>query len=227
ALVVPVSIVMVLLVYLTRITIDVPAARILAIVVTSLILLYLGSASQLGELGRIVALVIAFVMTLLDAAVVGEVATRGILYAGLMAVMPMACVLTVNLTMGIKPINELRRKLDRQLSAYAAWLQDPTPQNHARLAAEVGESQEAATKRLGMTRLLALGRAAERRRLARALRESYRVSLAALAVPTTVAPSSREALAVEIRRAAQALAQGQAFEPALPEELSDSPELEE
>lgn len=209
ALVVLVSSVMVLLILTTRLTIDVPALRLLVIVVASLILLYLGSASLLGELGGIIALVVAFVMTLLDDAVVGEIATRGILYAGLMATMPMACVLMVNLTMGIKPIKLLRQTVALQLLSCAEWLQTPTPQNRAHLASQVREGQEITLKRLSMTRLLALGRRAEIRRLARAARESYRMSIAALALPETDALSTRGSVAAEIRLAAQALQQGE------------------
>ena len=66
ALTVLVLLVVALLLVMFRWTIDVPALRLVAIVISSLILLYLGSASQLGELGGIIALVIAMIMTLLD-----------------------------------------------------------------------------------------------------------------------------------------------------------------
>lgn len=208
-----VSVVMVLLVLLTRWTIDVPALRLLVLVGVSLILLYLGSASLLGELGGIIALVVFFVLTLLNDVPFGEVATRGILYAGLMSVTPMACVLFVNLTMGIKPIALLRQAVEQRLLMCADWIQHPTPEARARLSEQVwDDGQELSVKRLTMTRLLALGRRAELRRLARALRESYRMSMLALTLPSDMAQSTRDQISDNIRRAARALSRGEAVQ---------------
>ncbi|WP_165720360.1 FUSC family protein [Bordetella trematum] len=203
-----VAIVVVLLFLFTRWTIDVPALRILAIAATSLVLLFLGSASKLGELGGIIALVIAFVLTLLDFVPFGEAATRGILYAWLMATMPMACVLGVNLFMGRKPVALLRQTVAMRLQAAAGWLERPDAAARQHLREQIEEGQEDALKRLGLTRLLALGRSAERQRLARALLESYRLTLALLALRQPPAPAQAQALARQIRAAAQALATG-------------------
>lgn len=205
-----VSIVMVLLVFLTRWTIDEPALRLLAIVVVSLMLLYLGSASALGELGGIITLVVFFVLSLLGDVPFGEIATRGILYAGLMSIAPMACVLVVNLTMGIKPIGLLRAAVEQRLMCCADWIEHPTAQNRARLSEIVWDGQEESFKRLTMTRLMALGRRAELRRLAKALHESYRLSLLALTMPYGVDTSIRDQLASDMRQAARALGKGHA-----------------
>ncbi len=210
ALTVLVVMMVMLLLMITRWTIDAPALRIVAIVVTSLILLYLGSASQLGELGGIIALVLAFVLTLLDDVPFGEAATRAILYAWLMSTMPMACVLAINLTMGRKPITLLRQTVAQRLLACADWLEHATPESRACLREQVWEGQEISLKRLGMTRLLALGRGDEIRRLARALQESYRMAMALLALPQDTAQPVRDALATQLRQAAQALGKGQA-----------------
>ncbi|MVW71960.1 FUSC family protein [Bordetella sp. 15P40C-2] len=212
ALTVLVGMMLVILVLLTRWTIDVPSMRIVALVIASLILLYLGSASLLGELGGIIALVIAFVLTLLSIAPTGELATRGILYAGLMATMPMACVLIVNMTMGLKPISLLRQCVQDRLLACADLAQHPDPSARARVAEAVWEGQEEALKRLKMTKMLALGRSAERRRLARALVESYRIALAVLALPTSTPQPSRDALAAVLRQAGESLGRGEAVE---------------
>lgn len=222
-----VSFVVVFLVLVTHWTIDVPALRMLVLVASSLIFLYLGSASQLGELGGIIALVVVFVLTLLNDVPVGEIATRGILYAGLMAVMPMACVLVVNLTMGIKPIGLLRQTVERRLVACAQWVERPTPDGRAALVAQVDEGQEEALKRLAMTRLLALGRRAEIRRLAKALDESYRMTLVALALPSSLGQSERDELSAEIRHAARSFGRGEVFESTKPMQAEVSGEAKE
>lgn len=209
ALTVLVAIVVLLLFMITRWTIDTPALRVLAIAVSSLILLYLGSASKLGELGGIVALVLAFVLTLLDYVPFGEAATRGILYAWLMATMPMACVLAVNLFIGRKPVRVLRQEIAQRLRACADWLAHPTVESRQRLREQVGDGQEDLLARLGVTRMLALARSDELRRLARAGQESYRIAMAVLKLSPDTAPVIRDAIAQQAARSAQALEQGQ------------------
>jgi multidrug resistance protein MdtO len=219
ALVILMSIVVVSLIFLTRWTIDVPALRLLAIVIVSLVLLYLGSASALGELGGIIALIVFFVLGFLGYIPLAEITTRAILYVELMAVTPMACVLVVNLVAGIKPVALLRATVEERLNSCAEWIESPTPHKRAKLTELVwGTEQEESLKRLQMTRLLAVGRRAELRRLARALRESYRLSLLALAIPYGVDSAARIQMAANIRRAAQALGKGEAAP--LPEALS-------
>ena len=213
ALTVLVVLVVLLLIMITRWTIDTPALRVVAIAASSLILLYMGSASKLGELGGIVALVVAFVLTLLDYVPFGEAATRGILYAWLMATMPMACVLAVNLIMGRKPVQVLRKDLGLRLRACAAWLENPGQESQERLVDLVGEGQEDVQGRLGLTRLLALGRADEIRRLARAAQESYRISIAALNLPSDSALAVRLSFAEQAKLAALALEEGKPVPP--------------
>ncbi|OZI70908.1 FUSC family protein [Bordetella genomosp. 12] len=208
ALTVLVAIVVVLMFLITQWTIDTPALRILAIAATSLPLLYLGSASKLGELGGIIALVLAFVLTLLDYVPVGEAATRGILYAWLMATMPMACVLSVSLTIGRRPLTQLRATLRERLSACADALEHPAAAT--RLQEQIGAGQEIPLKQLSMTKLLALAPRAELRRVARGLLESYRIASAILLLPPDLPADERTRLAQALREAAAAFGRGQA-----------------
>jgi len=201
-----------------RWTIEAPSLRVLAIAAASLILLYLGSASQLGEIGGIIALVIAFILTLLDYAFVGEVVTRGLLYATLMATMPMACIVLVNLVTGPNPIRLLRRTVATRLEACAAHLEHADAQTQVRLDELTWPGQEDRLKTMLLARALALGRRAEMLRLARALQESYRAALALTALPPDTPASLREPAARCLREAAQAFAAGNAVPepPAMP-----------
>src|SRR5690606_31479563 len=79
-----VSLVVVLLLYLARWTIDDPMWRMVVIVVGSFVFIYIGAASLLGPIGNILALVVGFAMTLLSDVPIGEAATRALLYAWLM-----------------------------------------------------------------------------------------------------------------------------------------------
>lgn len=176
ALVVLVSVVVLLMVPLIQVTIEYPALRLLAMVLTSFVLLFLGVASKLGPLGGIIALVIAFVLTLLGYVPVGEIATRGLLYAWLMASAPMGLVLLFNLCFGLYPHNVLRRELAARLRLAARGLESgaDTQELWDELALGVAEQQ----KRLGWIRLFHLLPAPSQAELDQAILNSYRVLLA-------------------------------------------------
>lgn len=89
------------------------------IALTSFAFVFLGAASQLGEIGSSIALVIAFILTLVDSLPLGEIATRGLLYAWQMAVMPMALMIVFNLVLGTSPHRLLRQTVVERLEAAA------------------------------------------------------------------------------------------------------------
>lgn len=122
-----VSIVVPVLLLLTNLAIDVPLWRLVIIAVSSFLFLYLGAASQLGPAGSILALVIAFVMTLLGNAPFGEVATRGILYAWLMAAVPMGLIIVCNVAFGRSVPRLLQRLVAERLNVVAGVLQGQVP----------------------------------------------------------------------------------------------------
>lgn len=196
------------LLLLTQWTIQVPALRILAIAVSSMILLYFSSASKLGALGGIIALILAFGLTLLSYVPTGELATRAILYAWLMATMPMLWVVVVCVTIGRKPLPLIRQAVAERLEIAADWLENATPENRARLREQVWEGQEDLMKRWGMMRLFALARRDESRRLGVALQESYRLVFILLALNPNSDPVMRYALAHQARSNARALRAG-------------------
>ncbi|WP_217483368.1 FUSC family protein [Achromobacter kerstersii] len=206
ALSVLVMLVVGVLLLLTNLTLAQPAMRIVALAVSSLLLLFLASASKLGPLGGIIALVLAFGLTLLSYVPVGEAATRGILYAWLMATMPMALVLIVSITIGRRPLTLLRTTVGDRLDAVATYLESGGRAGRARLREMLGEGQEESMKRWGLLRGLALARRDETRRLGMALQESYRLLFAALAMRG----GGQDALAARAREAGQALAAGRA-----------------
>ncbi|WMD20224.1 FUSC family protein [Achromobacter seleniivolatilans] len=218
ALSVLVAIVVVVLLLLTNLTLTLPAMRIVALALSSLLLLFLASASKLGPLGGIIALVLAFGLTLLSYVPFGEAATRGILYAWLMATMPMALVLIVSVTVGRRPLDLLRSTVTERLDAIASYLESGGRAGRVRLRELLGEGQEESMKRWGLMRGLALARRDETRRLGLALQESYRMLFAALALRDSAQgdqPEPRAALAARTREVGQALAAGHLVPPVI------------
>ncbi|MFT7721222.1 MAG: hypothetical protein QM788_00030 [Roseateles sp.] len=122
-LIVLASIVVLALAPVIQVTADDPLLRIAVIAATSFAFVFLGAASQLGEIGSIIALVIAFILTLVDDVPAGEVVTRGLLYAWQMTSMPMALMIVFNLLLGTGPHRLLRDTIAGRLAAGAEALE--------------------------------------------------------------------------------------------------------
>lgn len=135
-----VSVIVALLIWLTRLSINVPSLRLIILAACSFLFLYIGSASKLGPVGSIIALVIAFIMTLLGSAPVGEIATRGILYAWLMALVPMLLLIMCNTVFGLSVPGLLRKELGRRLDIADRIMAGTLPASAARSVLRQGNA---------------------------------------------------------------------------------------
>lgn len=115
-----VALIIPLLVWLAVISVDNLIVRMLVLSLGSFVFMYLSVASKVGEVGSIVALVTGFVMTMIGMAPFGEIVTRAILYAALMAAAPMAIMLVFLLFLGPSPSTLLQRHMLRRWQAIAA-----------------------------------------------------------------------------------------------------------
>lgn len=215
ALIVLVSLVVLLMLPLIRATIEYPALQLLAIAVCSFVLLFLGAASKLGPLGGIIALVIAFVLSLLGYVPIGEIATRALLYAWLMASAPMGLVLLFNMFFGLYPHKVLRRELGERLRLAAQALDGRVPAQALWQALAPGIAAQ--QTRLGWIRLFHLLPTGEQAHLGQAILNTYRVLLAADALQEGELPlSQRQMLAHACEQLAEDLEQGKAVRPLAP-----------
>ncbi|MDQ0503269.1 FUSC family protein [Xanthobacter agilis] len=201
-----VSVVVLAMAPLIQATADYPLARIAVIALTSFAFVFLGAASQLGEIGSIIALVIGFVLTLVDQLPVGEIATRGLLYAWQMAVMPMVAMIAFNLVLGTSPHRLLREIVARRLRVAADVLE--APQARARLEGELAGGLADGDQQAMLARLFHTAPAAAVTWLSGAATASYRLLLAVAALPADLAADARIAFAGQCRAAARAVAAG-------------------
>ncbi|CNL83823.1 FUSC family protein [Yersinia aleksiciae] len=208
-----VSMVVGLVFLLIHFTLEAAPLRMAALIVSSFLFLYLGSASKLGPVGGIIALVIAFVMTLLSNIPMGEVATRGLLYAWLMAVSPMLLIIGFNLFLGRAPQTLLRATLSERLSTVAEALRQPDPAHMAGVRALLQEGQKEHRQRALFVRIFHLRPSAEALWLESAVKNSYRLLLATSALLPTSPESERLALAAYCSEAAQTIAERQLVVP--------------
>lgn len=116
-----------ILVGLAVLSVDSLLVRMLILSIGSFLFMYLSVASKVGEVGSIVALVIGFIMTLVGIAPFGELLTRAILYAALMAVAPMAIMLIVLAMLGPSPARLAQRHLLRRSETLAAVVKGHAP----------------------------------------------------------------------------------------------------
>ncbi|MFG1477660.1 FUSC family protein [Xanthobacter sp. V4C-4] len=182
-----------------------PLLRIVIIAGTSFAFVFLGSASQLGEIGSIIALVIGFILTLVDQLPVGEVATRGLLYAWQMAVMPMVAMIVFNLVLGASPHRLLRACVARRLTRAAEALEGA---GRERLDAELGGGLADGDQQAMLARLFHTAPSPAVRWLSGAATTSYRLLLAVAALPADLAAETRAALVARCRAAAAGVAAG-------------------
>ena len=196
-LIVLVSLIVLLIAPIIQWTAELPLLRIAVIAATSFAFLYLSSASQLGEIGAIIALVIAFVLTLVDQVPAGEIVTRGLLYAWQMAVMPMVLLAIFSVVLGTSPHRLLRETLARRLDAAASAL---AGRGRRALNAALEEGLEGDAKQIMLARLFHTAPARQIGWISASTATVYRLLLAVAALPagfadTTLAQRCRAAAA--------------------------------
>ncbi|MFK4444913.1 multidrug resistance protein MdtO [Caballeronia udeis] len=105
--------------------IDEPFWRVVAMTLVSFCLLFAASASKLKPIAGIVALIAAYALDLLGTVHIGEIATRGLLYAWLFVGIPAGVSIVINLVAGPAPRRLAERELAHRLRTGARVLQSP------------------------------------------------------------------------------------------------------
>jgi len=104
---------------------DQPMWRVAAMTMLSFGLIFLASASKLRPIAPIVALIAAYALDLLGTIQIGEIATRGLLYAWLFVGIPAGVSIVVNLLLGPSPRRLAERALAHRLRLAAAMVGAP------------------------------------------------------------------------------------------------------
>ena len=120
-----ISLIVAILILVATSVIDQPLWRMVSIAVSSFCMLFLASASKLQPLGAIIALIVGYALDLLSNAQLGELATRGYLYAWLFVAIPAAVSIAVNFCLGPPPRRLLEQALAHRLSLAASLMRTP------------------------------------------------------------------------------------------------------
>uniref|UniRef100_UPI00356A6EFE FUSC family protein n=1 Tax=Roseovarius sp. TaxID=1486281 RepID=UPI00356A6EFE len=174
-----------------------------------------------GEQAAIIALIVAFIMTLVTKVPLDQIANQGLLAAWKMACLPMAVMILFNLLCGVPAQTHVRRLIVWRLTCAAQSLEAGAhdPETTALLA----EGNDTPRKQMQLVRALHLVPKTVSSWLSGALETSYLLMLAA-PVPQAALPAARRhALATAIRDAAHAIAHGDT--PGMPQ-VTDGPEID-
>jgi multidrug resistance protein MdtO len=113
-----------MLILMATAVLDQPLWRAISITLASFGLLFLASASKFKPLAAIIALIVGYGLDLLSDAKVGELATRGYLYAWLFVTIPASVSIALNLILGPPPRRLLEQALGHRLALAAALLRN-------------------------------------------------------------------------------------------------------
>jgi len=120
-----ITVVIGLVLLVTKVALDNPVWRVACIAVLSFGLLFLTSASKLRPVGAILAMIVGFVLDELGSVPFGEVATRALLYAWLMVAIPVGASICINLLISPSPRRLAGRELAKRLRVAARSLVEP------------------------------------------------------------------------------------------------------
>lgn len=200
-----ITIVVFLLLLVVLLTISSPLLRILAMAIFSFIFLYIGAATKLGEAGGVVALIFAFMLTLLDMVPAGKFVSEGLRFAWEMAVMPLVVMALFSMLFGPSTLRVLKVAMAERLAATRRALGG----DRDKLEELLQEGNEDALKRATFVRLFHLAPKADATQIAVDVHASYKLMLAAGAMPEDTPEGARQTLLADIHAAEDALAKGQ------------------
>ncbi|SEB09227.1 FUSC family protein [Variovorax sp. YR216] len=198
--------------FVANATLDRPPWRVASMTVIAFGLLFLVSASKLGAGGGIVALIVAYALDVLGRMPIGELATRGLLYAWLFVGIPAAVGVVVALLIAPSPRQLVQRALAHRLRLVAAMLREAEPQAAQAFADSAREGDgEIRTwlKLAGAERSAPAPETAALRQAAGSTSELMSLTAFASQTPQAQLPQeAREALARSVDAKAQDIAAG-------------------
>lgn len=208
AAVVAITLLVALMIPIVQLTVESAVARILVMLVVSVAFIFVGAASKLGEGGRIVALIIAFILTLVNAVPVNGVISAALRYAWEMAILPMAVIAAFYLFFGRWSVTLLRDELGERLRLAENALRGTDPAATVALRRKLEEGNDENAKRAMLVGLLRQTSASRRKRIRTDIEAGYQLLYSIAALPAGAPPDLRQSLRAHIGSMARALEQG-------------------
>lgn len=204
-------------------TVESTLVRVLLMVVVSVVFIFIGAATKLGEGGSIVALIIAFILTLVSVVPANGVISTGLRFAWEMAILPMFVIAGFNLFFGRWSPTLLREELRQRLILAGDALRGSAMEP---LRRKLEEGNDANDLRLLLVKLLHQTSRKNAQQMRTDSAASWHLLYAISALPANELERARERFATSIDDMVWALAEGRPL-PAFPEPETDdaSPQI--
>lgn len=192
-------------------TIESALIRVMVMALVSVIFIYIGAATKLGEGGSIVALIIAFILSLMDQIPVNGVISFALRYAWYMTILPMFVIAGFCLYFGRWSVSLQKQDLRERLIAARDALFLDQPGDSEALRNKLEEGNDAAGQRSMLIKILHQTSSKRGAKISADILSSYQLIYAVAALPETTADNVRNHYHTQIDAIVTALDQGKDF----------------
>lgn len=226
AAVIAITLLVALMIPVLQWTIESALLRILVMILVSFVFIFIGAASKLGEGGSIVALIIAFILSLVNEVPINGVISFALRYAWEMAILPMFVIAGFCLFFGRWSLTLLREEMrERLLVAKEALLQKTSATTEA-LKEKLGAANDDENKRSMLVKILHQTTTDKAAKIQSDIPASYQLLFAVSALPADTSDESKKEYIEHIDQMVTALDKGEAL-PAPKIELNTSSSRQE
>lgn len=216
AAVVAITILVVLMIPLLQATVESALVRILVMILVSFVFIFIGAASKLGEGGSIVALIIAFMLTLISDIPINGVISTALRFAWEMAVLPMFVMAVFCLFFGQWSVSLLRQQLRERLMLARDLLIARNHATYKKLTEFLADGNEDSAKKLLLTQILHQTSKKNTAQIAVDIPASYQLVYASAALSDQNTQTERAYYAQTIDKMIDALDKGEPLSAKLP-----------
>ncbi|MGU3574957.1 FUSC family protein [Brucellaceae bacterium C25G] len=135
-------------------TVESAFVRIIVMIIVSFVFIFIGAASKLGEGGSIVALIIAFILSLISAIPINGIISTALRFTWEMGVLPMFVIAGFSLFFGKWSVGLLRDQLRDRLKLARDQLTNPNFETQEKLKEVLADGNDDANKKLMFTNIL-------------------------------------------------------------------------
>lgn len=208
AAIIAITLLVALMIPVLQWTIESAMIRILVMIVVSYVFIFIGAATKLAEGGSIVALIIVFILTLMNEVPVNGVISIALRYAWEMAILPMFVIAGFSLFFGRWSVSLLRQQLRERLVVARDSLLKRTTTYRPDIREQLEEGNDDAAKRAMLVKLLHQTSTDKTSRIVSDIPASYQLIYSVSALPETTAENTRQHYADQIERMIDALDKG-------------------
>ena len=207
------ALLVVLMIPILQWTVSSVMLRILVMIAVSFVFIFLGAASKLGEGGNVVALIIAFILSLVNQVPINGVISYGLRYAAEMGMMPMFVIAGYSLVFGRWSLALLRDELRQRLQVARDTLLERNARTISALDLKLGAANDEQDKRLMLVKLLHQTTGKEAAKIKKDIPSSYQLLFAVSALPADISADSKRQYAAHLDDMMAALEAGRPLPP--------------